>query len=312
MPAPVGLAAGIDMGGTKCLGVVLDGEGSVVREERRPTPSGPEAVVATLAELADDLRPWDTLGVGAAGLVTLDGVVRAGPHLHGVRDLPLGARLSARLGQPVVVDNDATATLVAEWRHGAAMGARDAVLVTLGTGIGGGIVAGGRLQRGAHGFAGEPGHMVVDPDGPPCPCGRRGCWERYASGTGLARMGREAAEGGRLGALTEGIGGDPAALRSEHLRDAARQGDPEALAVLDQFAWWTALGMVNLTNLLDPEVIVMGGGLADMADLVEAPIRRHFGDLLYAPEHRPHPRFAVARFGGSAGAIGAALLPGLP
>jgi glucokinase len=125
-------------------------------------------------------------------------------------------------------------------------------------------------------------------------------------------MGREAAEGGRLGALTEGIGGDPAALRSEHLRDAARQGDPEALAVLDQFAWWTALGMVNLTNLLDPEVIVMGGGLADMADLVEAPISRHFGDLLYAPEHRPHPRFAVARFGGSAGAIGAALLPGLP
>lgn len=302
------LAAGIDVGGTKYLGVVLDGEGAVVREERWPTPRGGDAIVEALAELAEALQPWDTLGIGIAGLVTRGGVLRAAPNLSGVRELRVGERLSAAVGRTVSVDNDATCAAAAEWLHGAARGTRDAVLVTLGTGIGGGQVIDGRLHRGANGFAGEPGHMVVDPLGPPCVCGRRGCWERFASGTGLARLARDFAEGGRLERVVDLAGGDPEDVRGEHVLAAAREGDLDARQVVDDFAWWVALGLVNLTNLLDPEVLVVGGGLAEAADLWLDPVRRHFGQLLYAPELRPHPRVEVAELGERAGAIGAALL----
>jgi glucokinase len=300
--------AGVDIGGTKCLGVLVDDAGAVLREERLPTPStGPDALLEVLDELAVALGPYDRFGVGAAGLVSTGGIWRAAPNVGGVWDFPIADRLGARLGHPVLVENDATCATLAEWQAGAALGASDVVLVTLGTGIGGGIVSGGRLVRGAHGFAGEPGHMVVDPNGPPCVCGRRGCWERYASGSGLARLAREAATGGRLARVVT-LAGDAEAVRGEHVQSAAREGDHDALVVIDQWAWWVALGLVNLTNLLDPEVVVMGGGLAAAVDLVLAPVRRHFADLLYAPGHRAHPRIEMAALGEQAGAIGAALL----
>ena len=182
------------------------------------------------------------------------------------------------------------------------------VMVTLGTGIGGGIVTGGSLVRGRNGFAGEFGHMVIDPVGPPCRCGRRGCWERYASGAGLGRLAREAAVGGRLGRVVEHAGGDAEAVRGEHVQAAAREGDTEALAVIEDFGRWVALGLVNLTNALDPEVFVLGGGLAVSADLYLGPIQKWFTELLYAPELRPHPALAFARLGAVAGAVGAAIL----
>lgn len=175
-------------------------------------------------------------------------------------------------------------------------------------GVGGGIVAGGRLQRGAHGFTGEIGHIVVDPDGPPCPCGRRGCWERYASGSGLARLAREAAVGKRLRRVVELAGGEADHVRGEHVQAAALSGDPEALAVIDQFGRWVAIGLVNLTNILDPALFVLGGGLAQSPALYLGPIQRWFSELLYAPDLRPHPRLVFAQLGERAGAIGAALL----
>ena len=190
-------------------------------------------------------------------------------------------------------------------------GPDDMMLVTLGTGIGGGIVANGAVQRGAHGFAGEFGHMVVDPSGPQCPCGRRGCWERYASGSGLAMLAREAATGHRLHDVVRHAGGDPQAVRGEHVQTAARDGDVEALAVIDDFARWVALGLANLTNVLDPELFVLGGGLAAASDLYLDPIRRWCTELLYQPELRPIPRIEFARWGPLAGAVGAALLPEL-
>jgi glucokinase len=310
--APPSLAAGIDVGGTKCLGVVITPDGTVVREEKWPTPRGGDAIIEVLAELADALRPWDTLGAGVAGLVSRDGVLRAAPNLPGVRELAVRERLSAKLGAPVWVDNDASCAAVAEWRFGVAQGAHEVVLVTLGTGIGGGHVVEGRPARGANGFAGEPGHMVVDPNGPPCVCGGRGCWERYASGAGLIRFAREAAEGGRLDRAVDLAGGEVEAVRGEHLRAAALEGDHDARVVFDLFAWWVALGLVNLTNLLDPELLVIGGGLAEAADLYLDGVRRHVGELLYAPSHRPHPRIEVAHLGERAGAVGAALLANFP
>ena len=287
-------SAGIDVGGTKFLGVVLDHSSEVVVELRRPTPQGNDELIDGLIEFAHELAAfdglgYDTLGVGVPGLVTRGGVIRASPNLAGAFDLEVGPRLSGALGRNVAVDNDATCAALAEWQLGAARGFDDVVVVTLGTGIGGGIVSGGRLQRGANGFAGEVGHMVVQPDGPSCPCGRRGCWERYASGRGLQML-----AGGR---------------RGEDVVSAARAGDAEMVAVIDDFARWVALGLVNLTNVLDPSCIVLGGGLAADDDLFLPSIQRAFTSLLYSPDHRPHPALRFADLGERAGAIGAALLP---
>lgn len=280
--------AGIDVGGTKLLGVALDADGGVARRIREPTPRGPAAVLDALEHLARELEPWDTLGVGMPGLVTREGVLRAAPNLPGIVDLPAGPELTTRLGRLVRVDNDATCAAVAEWQAGVGRGIDDLVVITLGTGIGGGIVAGGRMQRGHHGFAGEIGHMVVQADGIPCPCGRRGCWERYASGSAL-------------GAL------DPDRT-GEEVVAAARAGDRVAMARLDEFSRWVALGLVNLTNLLDPVMLVIGGGVAESADVLAEPIGRAFGDLLYSPEQRPHPALRFAELGEDAGAIGAAFV----
>ncbi len=302
---------GIDVGGTKCLGVVLDESGEVIEEQRRPTPPGTGAFVDTLAELAQALGVTDSLGIGVPGLVSRSGVIKASPNLVDIHDFQVGEMLSERLGFHVNVDNDATCAAAAEWKVGAAKGATDMIMVTLGTGIGGGVIAGGQLIRGANGFTGEIGHMVVDPDGPPCPCGRRGCWERYASGSGLARLAREAAIGKRLRRVVELAGGDPENVRGENVQAAAREGDDDALRVVDLFGRWVALGLVNLTNALDPQMFVLGGGLAASSDLYIGPIQKWFTSLLYAPDLRPHPTLTFAALGERAGAVGAAVMTSL-
>jgi len=306
--APGRRRIGIDVGGTKCLGVVLDERGDVIDEQRRDTPKGPEAIIDTMVQLIGSLGSADSIGVGVPGLVTRNGVLRAAPNLIDINDFQVGTLLSERLGAQVHVDNDATCAAVAEWKVGAARGATECVMVTLGTGVGGGVIAGGQLIRGANGFTGEIGHMVVDPDGPPCPCGRRGCWERYASGSGLGRLAREAAEGKRLRRVVELAGGDTEQVRGEHVQAAAREGDAEALQVIDDFGRWVALGLANLTNVLDPALFVLGGGLAASADLYLGPIQAWFTQLLYAPHLRPHPALVFAQLGTQAGAVGAALL----
>ena len=181
-------------------------------------------------------------------------------------------------------------------------------MLTLGTGIGGGLVVDGQLVVGAHGFAGEVGHMVVDPSGPPCPCGQRGCWERFASGSGLGRLGREAAQAGRAPSLVELAGGDPEAVRGEHVTRAAAAGRPDALAVMESFAWWLGLGLANLVNLLDPEVVVVGGGLVEAGECLLGPTRRALSRLVQAGHLRPEVPVLPARLGERAGAVGAALL----
>jgi glucokinase len=281
-------AVGIDLGGTKVLGIVLDERGQVASEARVPTPAGTDAVVGAICDVVDGLGASGLpVGVGLPGLVDRDGFLRFAPNLPGVVDVPVRARLEDALGVPVVLENDATAACWAERQLGAAGGVDDVVVVTLGTGIGGGIVSGGRLQRGANGFAGEIGHMVVDPDGPPCPCGKRGCWERFASGSGLARL------AGRPG---------------EAVTAAARGGDAASLQVMEEFARWVALGLVNLAYVLDPQLFVIGGGLVDAGDVLLEPTRRAFNALLAGATHRPPVSVVAAKLGEHAGAIGAALL----
>lgn len=308
------VAIGIDVGGTKVLGAVVDpaAPARLLAEHRVPTPRGTVAVIEAIVEVADVLGtvagPDAALGMGIPGLVDHDDRFRYGPNLPEVLDVALGDVLGERVGRRIVADNDATCATFAEFRAGAGRGHRDGVMVTLGTGIGGGLVVDGRLRHGAHGFAGEMGHMVIDPRGPRCPCGRRGCWERFGSGSGLGRLGRDAASAGRLASAVELAGGDSEAVRGEHVVAAARAGDAQAGEVLDEFAWWVALGIANLIDLLDPTVVVLGGGVVEAADVLLGRITAAVPAQVLASEHRPTVAINAAELGEHAGAIGAALL----
>ena len=302
---------GVDVGGTKMLAVTVDESGRITGERRVPTPEGATALIDAFVAVTDTLRaesPVDAVGIGAAGLVDRDGVLHIGPNLPGVRELAIKTLLEERLHVPVQVDNDATCAAWGERELGAAKGSDDVVVVTLGTGIGGGLVLDGHLYRGAHGFAGEVGHIKVAPDGIPCPCGGRGCWERYASGSALGRFGREAGEGGRAARVVELAGGDFHDVRGEHVGAAAREGDPEAVALMDRYAWWVAQGLANLADVFDPDTIVVGGGMLESADLFLDRARALFPDLVLAGSNRPAVDIVPATLGEHAGAIGAALV----
>ena len=306
------LSVGVDVGGTKVLAIAVDdSDRRVGKEARRPTPKGSDAlldaIVGVITEVRASAGEITAVGLGVPGLVDRTGRLAVGPNLPGITDLQFRDELQARLELPVAVDNDATCATWAEVRLGAARGAREAFMVTLGTGIGGGVVTDGKLERGYNGFAGEPGHMVVDADGIPCPCGRRGCWERYASGSGLGRLAREAAESGHGSRMVELAGAGELVL-GEHVTRAVSEGDPEAIEVFRQFGWWAALGIANLVNLLDPEIVVVGGRLIEAGEVVLGPIRTAFRELVLAAEHRPEVPIVPAVLGGDAGAIGAALV----
>ena len=285
---------GIDVGGTKVLGVRIDDAGSIEQELRVATPTTSDDLVSAMIDLARRLRADDTVGIGAGvpGLVDRDAVLRFAPNLPGIVELPIGRVLEDATGLPIRVDNDNTCALWGEHLAGAARNVADAVLVGLGTGIGGGLLLDGRLARGANGFAGEIGHMVVVRGGIPCVCGRNGCWERYASGSALGRLAREAGVGNR--------GEDVTALASA--------GDPSALAVFEEFADWFAVGLVNLVHVLDVARCVIAGGVVEAGNVLIDAVRRAFAARLVAPEHRPPVEIVGAELGERAGAIGAALL----
>ena len=280
---------GIDIGGTKTLCVLVDDGGgalSIVDERRVPTDPNADAV-ETIVEIVGSFVDVDSLGVGIAGLVARDGSVAVTTHLPGVRDLPLGRRLATSLGIPVVIDNDATCAAVAEWRLGAGRGEDDVLVVTIGTGIGGGAIIDGRVARGSHGFAGEYGHIVVQRDGLVCPCGRHGCWEAYVSGRGLAHIAGVAS--------------------SEAVLDAFATGRADAVRTVGEFAEWAALGLHNLVNSIDPACIVLGGGLGSRPEIVAA-VRERFVTGERSHLGRALPRIVAAQLGERAGAIGAALV----
>ncbi|HLY83308.1 MAG TPA: ROK family protein [Acidimicrobiales bacterium] len=303
---------GVDIGGTKVLAVLLGAGDDVLAEAEVPTPRTGEEMLDAVAAVVTRLSGGDrgtAVGVGAPGLVDRDGVLRFAPNLPGIVGLAVRDGLAARIAGPrLLVGNDASCAGWAEWVLGAAQGAGTAVMVTLGTGIGGGIVTNGAVFEGEHGFAGEIGHMVVEPNGPRCPCGKKGCWERFASGSGLGRLAREAAEAGHARRVVELAGGDPDAVRGEHVTRAAAEGDAEAREVMASFAWWLALGLANLANILDPDCFVLGGGLIRAGTVLIEPTRAAFAELVEAVEHRPHIPIRPARLGERAGAIGAGLL----
>ena len=298
---------GVDVGGTKILGLAVDpANGAISHRSMRPTPNGKaevvEAVAAVVAELAEKVDP-PAIGVGIPGLVDHQGVLRYGPNVPGVLDLDLAGELRRRFRLPVVAENDASNAALAEHRLGAAKGAMHAVIITQGTGIGGALIIGGRLLRGANGFAGEPGHMLIDHGGHRCACGQLGCWESVASGTGLANIARETVAEGKGERVLALAGGVPDHIRGEHVSLALSEGDEGANVIIDRFAFWVAQGIGSLVTLLDPELVVLGGGLAAINQHFVSSVQSRVMDAVLGGTHRPPVPVVSAMLGAEAGAI---------
>jgi glucokinase len=306
-----GEALGIDVGGTKINAFRVARDGEILARAQVPTPADDEeATVAAMIATARGLITADVLavGVGAAGMVDAErGVLRFAPNLAW-RELPIAARMQEALGVPCQLDNDANVAAYGEYRFGAGRGYRHMLLVTVGTGIGGGIVTDGRLFRGAYGFAAEIGHIIVEPGGPVCGCGNHGCWEQVAAGRAIDRAGRDAAADHPDSLLTELAGGEPSAVDGAIVTEAARRGDDVARGVLAQVGRRLGQGIAGLVNVLDPQVVVVGGGAIAAAGLLLEPAREAFVDAVEAPEFRPRVPIVAAELGNDAGAVGAAAL----
>jgi glucokinase len=314
----VGLTVGVDVGGTKVAAGVVDDDGQVMAQVRRDSAAAmpgvaEKVIVEAVRELAAQ-HAVEAVGVGAAGLVDeTRSVVRFAPNL-GWREQPLRAQLEDATGLPVVVENDANAAAWGEYRYGAARGRDDFVMVTVGTGIGGALILEGRLYRGRWGLAGEVGHLVLDPAGPSCGCGRRGCFEQFASGNALLRNARARALEDRQHAhLLLSLGdGTPEGIAGQHVTAAARMGDPVALETFALTGHWLGRGLAELSAVLDPGSYVVGGGVSEAGDLLLEPARLAFDEHLVGRLDRPHAEILQAELGNLAGLVGAADLARLP
>lgn len=309
---PVKATIGLDIGGTKISGCVVDAGGVVLARGRKGTPAqDPGAIVDEAVTLIRELsldHEIRAVGVACAGFVDRMGTgVLFAPNLAW-RDQPLKELIESALDLPVSIENDANAAAWGEFRFGAAVGTADLVLVTVGTGIGGGIVTNGVLTRGAFGIAGELGHMRVVPGGIRCGCGNRGCWEQYASGTALVREARElvTSETPHAARLRELCAGDPGRLTGPDVTKAATEGDPAAVELLSDLGTWIGEGSATLAAILDPELIVLGGGVAEAGNLLIDPAVAAFRRQLTGRGHRPEARFVLATLGNDAGMIGVA------
>ncbi|GAB2879645.1 ROK family glucokinase [Nocardioides pacificus] len=306
------LACGIDVGGTKIAGGVVDEQGTVLAEARVVSPAtDTQAIEQAIEELVGDLRrehAVETVGVGAAGFIDrARSTVLFAPNLAW-RDENLRVDLEKRLNLPVVVENDANAAAWGEFAFGAAADVDDLMLVTVGTGVGGGIVIDGNLVRGAFGVAAEIGHVRLVPGGRPCGCGNLGCWEQYASGSALVRNAREAAERGDPAAapLLERADGRIEAISGPLVTVAAREGDPFAIEQLHEVGRWLGEGIATLAAVLDPSVVVIGGGVSEAGELLLGPAREAFAAHLTGRGYRPELQIRRASLGNAAGMIGAA------
>ena len=308
------LTIGVDVGGTKVAGGVVDEQGNVLASTRRETPAEDPArtrdtIVAVAVELAAKFPQATAVGIGAAAWIDAAGsTVLFAPNLAW-RDEPLRDYVTKAVGLPTVLENDANVAAWAEFRFGAARLADDSmVMITVGTGIGGGIVLNGRLWRGANGIAGELGHLQSVPEGHPCGCGRLGCLEQYASGNALVRFARAGArqEPSRAAQLLELAGGDPLVITGRQITEAARAGDGVARDAFAQIGYWLGVALADLAQSFDPQILVVGGGVIDAGELLMGPTRSAFQDQLAQRAKFPVAEVVAAQTGNTAGVVGAA------
>ena len=305
---------GIDVGGTNLKAGLVNEEGTIVAVERTPLDfQGPEPFAETLAQLAAAVMERGGVEVKDVAYVGMGipGAVKGGEILYTanipMKNVPLEALFRKHLDLPVLLGNDADCAAVGEWSCGAGRGTKHFVVITLGTGVGGGMILNGKLYAGM-GAGGEVGHIVIKQDGVPCNCGRRGCWEAYASATGLIRLTKEAMAA-HPESMLHTVAAENGGVEGRTAFQAAEQGDPTALAVCADYARYLAAGLTDLVNILDPEAVALGGGVAAAPDhLLLEPVREHVARECYARHTGHMPRILRAELGNDAGIIGAAML----
>jgi glucokinase len=309
------LILGVDLGGTKIAAAIATTQGQIVARGRSPTPAqaGPDAVInsicTTINEVlaAKELRSSQLSGIGiaAAGVIdSANGKVIFSPNLPSFHEVPLQKTIEQQFSIPTYLGNDATLSALGEWRFGVGKKVANLLYITVSTGIGGGIIADGKLYTGACGSAGEVGHMTIDVNGPRCRCGNVGCWEALASGTALAREAvRRVTEGART-SIVELVGGDVSKIDAKVVGLAAKQGDELAHELVSRLGYYFGVGLANLVNIFNPELILIGGGVAKMGDLLLQPAikvvkERAFSTSANAVEIKP------AILGDDSGILGA-------
>lgn len=306
-------AIGIDIGGTKVLGGVVTGTGEILATARRDTPrEGGRALTEAIANVATELAqqyPVDSIGVSAAGFISSDRqTMLATPNISNWNGVNLVAELTEILHKKIVLENDANAAAWGEFKFGAGRGRNDLMMLTLGTGVGGGLILDGSVFRGAFGIGAELGHIRLVPDGQLCGCGIRGCLEQYASGSALMRHAREAIDASPLLArnLLDRGDGTIEGLRGNHITEAAREGDPVAIAAFNTMATYLGAGIASLCAVIDPSCVVLGGGVIDAGELFLGPTREAALRLIPFSGKHPYPEIVAAVLGNHAGLVGVA------
>jgi len=304
---------GIDVGGTKVLGGVVSETGEILTTARRDTPrEGGRALTQAIADVANELAhefPVDSIGVSAAGFISSDRkTILATPNIAGWNGVNLDRELNEILGKTIVLENDANAAAWGEFKFGAGRGRNDLMLLTLGTGVGGGLILDGALFRGAFGIGAELGHIRIVPEGHLCGCGIRGCLEQYSSGSALLRHAREAISASPDIARNLLARGDGTleGLKGQHITDAARDGDPVAMAAFNTMASYLGAGIASLCAVIDPSCIVLGGGVIDAGEIFLGPTREAALRLIPFSGKHPYPEIVAAELGNHAGLVGVA------
>jgi glucokinase len=307
---------GIDLGGTKILTAVIGTQGKMLSRDHSITPAakGHEAVIQAIFESTGRAleqagiaaAELTAIGVGAPGLSNPDtGVLFTSPNLPGWRDVPLREIIEKGLGKRAFLINDANAAAVGELYFGAGRGARNFIYITVSTGIGGGIIIDGQVYTGSIGTAGELGHMVIDDKGPLCNCGNSGCWESLASGTALSRQARQQIEQGAKTSILDYADNDIDKVSAESIYQAAQAGDNLARNLIAQTGYYIGVGLANLINIFNPEIIVIGGGLSNIGNMLLEPAFEEAGRRAFKQAYKV-VRFARAELGRNSGVIGAA------
>ncbi len=305
------LTVGVDLGGTNLRIGLVDYSGAVIEVHEQSSIGTADELIEIIVQ---KINAWgsnntiQSVGVGVAGMIDYEGVVHYAPNLPEFSGVPLQPLLAQRLDYPVVVDNDANTAAWGEVNHGAAQGYDAALVITLGTGIGGGVIVGGQIYRGAHGFAAEVGHWQFDPAGPLCACGGRGHWEAMASGSALGRMAQEQAAAGNAPALLALVDGDAHSLTGHHVVQALAASDEVAQSIWTQFTRAVGVGLAGLINLFDPSVVVISGGLVVLGEVLLNPIASVVAEEIEGSQYRSEIQILPAVLGDQAGLVGAAAM----